>query len=82
MLNTFTRNVTSDGWVVRLARNLIDLIDVNNTYLGLVYVIVTFLKKLLNNVLDILTNITCFGQRCCISNGEWNIQQSSKRFGE
>jgi hypothetical protein len=30
LLNTFTRYVSSDGWILRLARNLIDVIDVNN----------------------------------------------------
>uniref|UniRef100_A0A0N4ZZK6 RIH_assoc domain-containing protein n=1 Tax=Parastrongyloides trichosuri TaxID=131310 RepID=A0A0N4ZZK6_PARTI len=82
LLHAFARNVTGDGRVVRLARDLVDFVDVDNAHLGLFHVVVALLQQFLNDVLDIFTDITRFGQRGGIGNGERHIQQTREGFGE
>ena len=40
------------------------------------------MQQLLDDVLDILADITCFGQRGGIGHGKWHIQQASQCLGQ
>ena len=44
LLYTFARYVTGNRRVIRLARNLVDFINVDNTHLGFLYVVVALLQ--------------------------------------
>ena len=63
-----------------ISGNLIDFIDIDNAYLGFLYIVITFLKQLLNDVLDILTHIARFSERCRIGDSKGNIQQARQGF--
>ena len=80
LLHTFTGNITGNRRVVRLARNLVDFIDVDNAHLGFFYVVIAFLQQLLNDVFNIFAHVTGFSQRGCVSDGERYIQQACKGF--
>ena len=57
LLNPLARYITRDRRVLRLARNLIDLVDVDDSALRLLDVIVRCLYELEQDVLDILADI-------------------------
>ena len=80
LLYAFTGNVSGNGRVVRLTRNLVDFIDVDNTALCFLYVVIAFLQQLLNDVFNVFAHITGFGQRGCVGHGERDIQQTCQRF--
>ena len=81
-LNAFSGYVTGNGWVVGLARDLVDLVDVDNAHLGPFHVVVALLQELLNDVLDIFAHVPGFGERRRIGNGERYVEQSRERFRE
>src|SRR6185503_8123124 len=60
LLHAFTGHVTRDRRVVRLARDLVDLVDVDDAGLRLLDVVVALLEQLLNDVLDVLTDVARF----------------------
>src|SRR5471032_1859080 len=82
LLHAFTGNIPGDRRVVRLTRDLVDLIDVDNAHLGFFYVVIALLQQLLNDVLDIFTYITRLGEGGCVGDGERNVQQTSQCFGK
>src|SRR6516165_7927498 len=82
LLHAFAGDVARDRRVIGLARDLVDLVDVDDAGLGLLDVVVALLQQLLNDVLDVFADVTRFGQGGRISDGEWYIQQSRERLGE
>src|SRR5690606_2313963 len=60
LLDALARYVARDGRVVRLARDLVDLVNVDDATLRLFDFIVAVLQQLLDDVLDILAHITGF----------------------
>src|SRR5205823_12519058 len=80
--HAFTGHVTGDRRVIRLARDLVDFVNVDNTGLRLLDVVVALLQQLLNDVLDVLANITRLGERGGVSNRERDVEQASERFGK
>ena len=82
LLHALTRYVTRDRGVIRLAGNLVDFVDVDDARLGFLDVVIALLQKLLDDVLDVLTHVTGFGQRGGVGNRERNVQKTGERFGE
>ena len=82
LLNAFTGYIAGDGRVVGLTRNFVDLVDVDDTHLGLLDIVIALLQQLLNDVLDVLTHVTGFGQGGGVSNSKGHIQQASQGFGQ
>ena len=82
LLYAFTRYVTSDGRVVGFTGDLVDLIDVNNPALGFLYVVIALLQQFLDDVFDVLTHVTGFGQGGGIRHGERNIKQTCQGFSQ
>src|SRR5262249_23241958 len=70
LLNPFSRNIADDREVLRLAADLVDFIDVDDTALGALDIVVGRLQQLEDDVLDILADIAGFRQRRRISHGE------------
>jgi len=66
--------------VIGLARDLVDLVNVNDAGLGLLDVVIALLQQLLNDVLDVLADITGFGESGRVGDGERHIQQSRQRL--
>src|SRR6478736_4032393 len=74
LLHALARHVARDRRVVRLARDLVDLVDVNDPGLGLLDVEVRGLDQLQQDVLDVLADVAGLGQRRSIRDGERDIQ--------
>ncbi len=69
-----TRYVTRDGRIVCLARNLIDLVDIDDAALRTLNVIVGSLQQFQDNVLNVLTDIARLGKSRCVSHRKGNIE--------
>src|SRR4029453_11158261 len=82
LLHAFARNVARDRRVVRLARDLVDLVDVDDAGLRLLDVVVALLQQLLNDVLALLADVTVFGQRRGVGDRERHVEQPRERLGE
>ncbi|MNU55736.1 hypothetical protein D3C71_448180 [compost metagenome] len=82
LLNTFTGYIAGDGWILRFTGNFINFIDIDNPAFCFLHVIIGSLNQFEQNVLYIFTHITCFCKRCCIGNGERNIQNFSHSLGK
>ena len=76
LLHALTRHVARDGGVVRLARNFVNFIDVNNAALRTFYIVVAALKQLGNNVFHVFAHITGFGQGGGIGHDKRHIQHA------
>ena len=70
-----------DGIFV-LARDLVDLVDVDDSLHAAFPVATSRLQQLEDDVLDVLTDITRFGQRGCVDNGERNRQHPGQSLGQ
>ena len=70
LLHALTRHVAGNRRVIRLPRNLVDFIDIDDAGLGLLDVVVALLQQLLNDVLDIFTDVAGLGERRGIRDGE------------
>ena len=81
-MHAFARNVTGDTDVVRLAANLVDLVDVNDPNLGTLDVVVSILEQTKNDVLHIFPHIARFRQRRGIRDAKRHIENLSERFCE
>ena len=82
LLHALARHVARDGRVVGLARDLVDLVDVDDAGLRLLDVVVALLQQLLDDVLDVLADVAGLGQRGGIGDGERHIQQARQRLGQ
>ena len=82
LLHALSGHVPGDGGIVGLARNLVYLIDVDDTHLGLLDIIVALLQEFLDDVLDILPDVTRLGQGGGVGNGEGHVQQARQGFGQ
>ena len=76
LLHALARHVTRDGRVIRLARNFVNLVDVNDALLRAFNFVVAALQKLLNNVLNVLAHITCLGQCGRVGHDERHVQRA------
>ena len=82
LLHALARHVARDGRVVGLAGNLVDFVDVDDTGLRLLDVVVALLKELLDDVLDVLADVAGFGQRRRVGDGERHVEQTRERLGQ
>src|SRR5690349_21100961 len=82
LLHAFAGHVARDRGVLALARDLVDLIDVDDAGLRFLDVVVALLQKLLDDVLDVLADIAGFGQRRRISDRERHVEKTRERIGQ
>jgi len=82
LLHAFARDVARDRRVVALARNLVDLINIDDAALCLVDVVVALLQQLLDDVLDVLADVPCLGQRRRIGDHERHVEKARQRLGQ
>ena len=82
LLHALARDVAGDRGIVRLARNLVDLVDVDDAALGPLDVVVRGLEQFENDVLDVLTDITGFGQGRGIGHGEGYVDDTGQGLGQ
>src|SRR5690606_10249684 len=82
LLHALARDVTRDRRVARLARDLVDLVDVDDARLRLLDVVVALLQQLLDDVLDVLADVARLRQRGGVRNRERHVQQARERLRE
>ena len=80
LLDALARHVARDRRVIALARDLVDLVDIDDAALRLLDVVVALLQQFLDDVLDVLADVTRFGKRRCIRDHEWHVEQARQRL--
>eukprot|EP01022_Parablepharisma_sp_SALTPOND_P014695 TRINITY_DN2018_c0_g1_i2.p1 TRINITY_DN2018_c0_g1~~TRINITY_DN2018_c0_g1_i2.p1 ORF type:complete len:1935 (-),score=514.39 TRINITY_DN2018_c0_g1_i2:42295-48099(-) len=76
LLHAFAGHVAGNRRVIRLARNLVDFVDVDDALLGFLDFVIAVLQQLLDDVLDVLADIAGFGQRGRIGDHEGNVEHA------
>ena len=82
LLDALARHVAGDRGIVRLAADLVDLVDVDDPALGLLDIIVGRLEQFQDDVLDILADIAGLGQRGRVGHRERHVEDSRQRLRE
>ena len=82
LLHALARDVPGDGRVVGLARDLVDLVDVDDARLGLVDLVVAGGQQLLDDALDVLADVAGLGERGGVGHHEGHVEQPRQRLGQ
>ena len=82
LLNAFAGNVAGDRRVVGFARDLVDLVDVDDPRFGLLDVVVGGLDQLQEDVLDVLADVPGLGQRSRVGDREGDVEDPGQGLGE
>ncbi len=82
LLHALARHVAGDRRVVGLARDLVDLVDVDDAALRLLDIVVAVLQQLQDDVLDVLADVAGLGQRGGVGDRERHVQHARQRLGE
>ena len=82
LLHALAGDVARDRRVVGLARDLVDLVDVDDPRLGLLDVVVGGLDQLQQDVLDVLADVAGLGQRGGVGDRERHVEDPRERLRE
>ena len=82
LLDALARHVAGDRGIVRLAADLVDLVDIDDAALRPLDIIVGGLEQLEDDVLDVLADIAGLGQRRRIGHGERHVEDARQRLRE
>ena len=82
LLHALARHVAGDRGVVRLAADLVDLVDIDDAALRPLDIVVGGLQQLQDDVLDVLADIARFGQRRGVGHGERHVEDARQRLGQ
>src|SRR5438445_8164052 len=82
LLDTLAAHVAGDRWVVRLAGDLVDLVDVDDSALGAADVEVGGLDESQEDVLHVLADVTGLGEARRVGDGEWDVENLRQRLRE
>ena len=82
LLHALTGNVTGDGGVVRLARDLVNLVDVDDAHLGLLDIVIALLQQLLNDIFHVLADVARLGEGRGVGDGEGDVQKPGQGFSQ
>src|SRR5579885_2201687 len=80
LLYAFARDVAGDRRVVGFARDLVDLVDVDDAALRPLDVVVGRLEQLQDDVLDVLADIAGLGERRGVRHGEGDVDDARQRL--
>ncbi len=78
LLDTFTGDVTGDRNIAAGLADLVHLVDVQDSALGRFDIKVSRVQQFEQQVLDVFTDVTCFGQCGRIADGKGNVQHPSE----
>src|SRR5690606_13827483 len=82
LLHAFTRDIARDARVLRLAGDLVDLVDVDDPALALGQVEVRGLEQTDQDVLDVFTDVAGLGQHRRVRDRERDLEDARERLGE
>ena len=74
LLHAFTGDIACDRDIVGCLADLVDLVDVDDSSLCGIQVVVCCLEEFEQQILDIFADISRFGECRGITDGEWDIQ--------
>ena len=80
LLDALAGDVAGDRRAVRLAGDLVDLVDVDDAGLGALDVPVGGLDQLEQDVLDVLADVTGLGERGGVGDGERHVEHPGQRL--
>src|SRR5262249_24890549 len=76
LLHALAGDVAGDRGVVRLAADLVDLVDIDDAALRALDVVVGGLQQLEDDVLDVLADVAGLGQRGRVGHGERHVEDA------
>ncbi len=79
LLHALAGHVPRDRYILRLARNLVDLVNIDNPPLRALHVIIRVLQQPQDDVLHVLAHIPGLGQRRRVGNRKRNVQNPRQR---
>ena len=82
LLHALARDIARNGHVFRLARDLVDLVDIHNPALRPLHVVIRILQQAQNDVLHVLAHVTRFGKRGRVGHGKRHIEDLGQRPGQ
>ena len=82
LLHALARHVAGDARVLRLARDLVDLVDVDDAALALGDVELAGLEQPHQDVLHVLADVAGLGERGGVGDGEGNVEDAGERLGQ
>src|ERR1700728_2664049 len=82
LLHALARYIAGDRRIVRLAADLVDLVDVDDAALRPLDIIVGSLQQFQNDVLNVLADITGFSQSRRVGHSERHVEDARKRLSE
>ncbi len=82
LLDPFPGHVPRDRDVLRLARDLVNLININNAPLRALDVVIRVLEQPQDDVLDVFADVAGLGQGRGVGDGEGHIQDFSQCAGQ
>ncbi len=82
LLHALARHVAGDRGIVGFAADLVDFVDIDDAALRALDIVVGGLQQFQDDVLDILADVTRFGQRRGIGHGEGHIQDARQGLRE
>ena len=82
LLHALAADVAGDGGVFALAGDLVDLVDVDDTPLGPLHVVVRRLEQIEDDVLHVLAYITSLGQGGGVGDSEGDVEYLGQGLGQ
>lgn len=82
LLHALARHVTRDGEVFGLAGDLVYLVDVDDTHLRAIDIVIGGGDELEQDVFDVLAYISGLGERRCVGNGKGDVEYTRERLGQ
>src|SRR6185295_14061625 len=82
LLHALARDVTGDARVLGLARDLVDLVDVDDAPLSALDVVVGGLEQVDDDVLDVLAHVAGLGEAGGVGDGERDVEDAGQGLGE
>ena len=82
LLHALARDVAGDARVLRLARDLVDLVDVDDAALALGDVELAGLEQPDQDVLHVLADVARLGERGGVGDGERDVEDAGERLGQ
>ena len=73
------RDVARDGDVLGLARDLVNLVNINDAALGALHVVIGVLQQAQDDVLHVLAHVAGLGERGGVGDGEGHIEDLRQR---
>src|SRR5690606_33911537 len=82
LLHAFARDVSRNGSVVGLARDLVDFVDVDDATFGTLDVEVRRVQQMRKDAFYVFADVSGFGQGRCVGYREGHVEDPRERSGE